>query len=251
MYAVTKGIRRFHLSEEGEWLVKELELAVDKAEDGTVSAQDVQKIQREAMRKSRRKKKWDVVAHRMWAGGTESEMFNKLESIALSASPQTPVLGCHISRALEPAVAKGEFLTSRVNWVVQSSAVDYLHLMLVSMKWLFEEYDINGRFCISIHDEVRYLVQEQDRYRAALALQITNLLTRCMFAYKLGLQDLPQSVAFFSAVDIDRCLRKEVTMNCATPSNPTGMEKKYGIPRGEALDIYQIIEITKGSLEKK
>lgn len=54
-----------------------------------------------------------------------------------------------------------------------------------------------------------------------------------MFAYKLGLQDLPQSVAFFSAVDIDRCLRKEVTMNCVTPSNPTGMEKKYGIPQGE------------------
>lgn len=204
-----------------------------------------------------------MVGHRVWAGGTESEMFNKLESIALSASPQTPVLGCHISRALEPAVAKGEvrpqlcppegqetlqtpwscrrnpqvlgpaplfsgetqepstaplrgtgpgpgcfsehfsghfsscfsscfswrfserfcvscpqFLTSRVNWVVQSSAVDYLHLMLVSMKWLFEEFDISGRFCISIHDEVRYLVQEQDRYRAALALQITNLLTR-------------------------------------------------------------------------
>ncbi|XP_009572608.1 PREDICTED: DNA polymerase subunit gamma-1, partial [Fulmarus glacialis] len=201
--------------------------------------------------RSRRKKKWDVVEHRVWAGGTESEMFNKLESIALSPSPQTPVLGCHISRALEPAVAKGEFLTSRVNWVVQSSAVDYLHLMLVAMKWLFEEFDINGRFCISIHDEVRYLVQQQDRYRAALALQITNLLTRCMFAYKLGLQDLPQSVAFFSAVDVDQCLRKEVTMNCATPSNPTGMEKKYGIPQGEALDIYQLIEITRGSLEKK
>ncbi|NXA33192.1 DPOG1 polymerase, partial [Eudromia elegans] len=250
MYAVTKGIRRFHLSEDGEWLVKKLNVSVDRAEDGTVSAQDVQRIQREAMKRSRTKKKWDVVRHRVWAGGTESEMFNKLESIALSPSPQTPVLGCHISRALEPAVARGEFLTSRVNWVVQSSAVDYLHLMLVCMKWLFEEFDINGRFCISIHDEVRYLVQTQDRYRAALALQITNLLTRCMFAYKLGLQDLPQSVAFFSAVDIDQCLRKEVTMNCATPSNPTGMEKRYGIPQGEALDIYQLLEITKGSLEK-
>ncbi|NWV01370.1 DPOG1 polymerase, partial [Upupa epops] len=249
MYAVTKGVRRFYLSEEGEWLVRELNVAVDRAEDGSVSAQDVQRLQREAVKRSRRKK-WNVVEHRVWAGGTESEMFNKLESIALSPSPQTPVLGCHISRALEPAVAKGEFVTSRVNWVVQSSAVDYLHLMLVAMKWLFEEFDINGRFCISIHDEVRYLVQEQDRYRAALALQITNLLTRCMFAYKLGLQDLPQSVAFFSTVDIDQCLRKEVTMNCATPSNPTGMEKKYGIPQGEALDIYQLIEITKGSLEK-
>ncbi|XP_019326870.1 PREDICTED: DNA polymerase subunit gamma-1 [Aptenodytes forsteri] len=251
MYAVTKGVRRFRLSEEGEWLVRQLDLAVDRAEDGSVSAQDVQQLQREAVKRSRRKKKWDVVEHRVWAGGTESEMFNKLESIALSPSPQTPVLGCHISRALEPAVARGEFLTSRVNWVVQSSAVDYLHLMLVAMKWLFEEFDINGRFCISIHDEVRYLVQQQDRYRAALALQITNLLTRCMFAYKLGLQDLPQSVAFFSAVDVDQCLRKEVTMNCVTPSNPTGMEKKYGIPQGEALDIYQLIEITKGSLEKK
>ncbi|NWX46338.1 DPOG1 polymerase, partial [Steatornis caripensis] len=232
MYAVTKGVRRFHLSKDGEWLVKELDLAVDRAEDGSVSAQDVQRLQREAMKRSRRKK-WDMVEHRVWAGGTESEMFNKLESIALSPSPQTPVLGCHISRALEPAVAKGEFLTSRVNWVVQSSAVDYLHLMLVAMKWLFEEFDISGRFCISIHDEVRYLVQQQDRYRAALALQITNLLTRCMFAYKLGLQDLPQSVAFFSAVDVDQCLRKEVTMNCMTPSNPTGMEKKYGIPQGK------------------
>lgn len=56
---------------------------------------------------------------------------------------------------------------------------------------------------------------------------------RCMFAYKLGLRDLPQSVAFFSAVDIDRCLRKEVTMDCKTPSNPTGMERRYGIPQGE------------------
>lgn len=67
-----------------------------------------------------------------------------------------------------------------MNWVVQSSAVDYLHLMLVAMKWLFEEFDIDGRFCISIHDEVRYLVCSEDRYRAALALQITNLLTRYM-----------------------------------------------------------------------
>lgn len=54
-----------------------------------------------------------------------------------------------------------------------------------------------------------------------------------MFAYKLGLNDLPQSVAFFSTVDIDQCLRKEVTMDCKTPSNPTGMERRYGIPQGE------------------
>ena len=42
---------RFHLSEEGEWLVRELELAVDRAEDGSVSAQDVQRLQREATKR--------------------------------------------------------------------------------------------------------------------------------------------------------------------------------------------------------
>ncbi|XP_072258819.1 DNA polymerase subunit gamma-1 [Pyxicephalus adspersus] len=248
MYASTKGVRRYILSEDAEWLVDELGISIERGEDNSVSLDDVRRIQKQASMRSR--KKWNLISRKIWTGGTESEMFNKLESIAMSPSPSTPVLGCRISRALEPAAVQGEFITSRVNWVVQSSAVDYLHLMLVAMKWLFEEFDIDGRFCISIHDEVRYLVSSEDRYRAALALQITNLLTRCMFAYKLGMQDLPQSVAFFSAVDIDRCLRKEVNMDCATPSNPSGLEQKYGIPPGEALDIYEIMKLTNGVLKK-
>uniref|UniRef100_A0AAQ4QG03 DNA polymerase subunit gamma-1 n=1 Tax=Gasterosteus aculeatus aculeatus TaxID=481459 RepID=A0AAQ4QG03_GASAC len=231
MYALTKGIRRYRLSEEGEWLVNECPPLVVTPH-------------------SSRRKRWDMVGKRLWAGGTESDMFNKLETIAHSAQPATPVLGCRISRALEPAAVKDEFITSRVNWVVQSSAVDYLHLMLVAIKWLSEEHDVDGCFCISIHHEVRYLVRSEDRYRAALALQITNLLTMSVFAHALGLQDLPQSVAFFSAVDIDQCLRKEVTMDCVTPSNPTGLERRYNLPPGEALDIYQILNATKGSLNK-
>lgn len=82
-------------------------------------------------------------------------------------------------------------MTSRINWVVQSSAVDYLHLLLVSMRWLLDWYNINGRLCISIHDEVRYLVASEQRYKCALALQIANLWTRSMFAYQLGMRDLP------------------------------------------------------------
>lgn len=41
-----------------------------------------------------------------------------------------------------------------------------------------------------------------------------------------------QSVAFFSAVDIDRCLRKESHLDCKTPSNPLGMHEGYNIPPG-------------------
>ena len=42
-------------------------------------------------------------------------------------------------------------------------------------------YDIDGRFVISIHDEVRYVVRHSDRHRAALALHLANLLVRSMF----------------------------------------------------------------------
>jgi DNA polymerase gamma 1 len=97
-----------------------------------------------------------MVARQAWMNGTESAMFNRLEEIAESDHPATPVLGARISKALEPLHVDRNFMTSRVNWVVQSSAVDYLHLLLVSMRWLLDAYGIKGRLAISIHDEVRY-----------------------------------------------------------------------------------------------
>ncbi|KAI7904387.1 DNA polymerase family A-domain-containing protein [Cokeromyces recurvatus] len=127
-----------------------------------------------------------------WHGGSESYMFNALEDIALSKEPRTPVLGCAITDALKPKYIGSQFLTSRVNWVVQSSGVDYLHLLIVSMAHLIERYQINARFMLSVHDEVRYLSTEEDQHRTALALQVANLWTRALFSYKLGIFDLPQ-----------------------------------------------------------
>ena len=66
---------------------------------------------------------------------------------------------------------------------MQSSAVDYLHTMLVLMQHFLAEHEIEGRFCISIHDEVRYLISDKDKYRAALALQLTNLITRFVLGF--------------------------------------------------------------------
>ncbi|OQV22065.1 DNA polymerase subunit gamma-1 [Hypsibius exemplaris] len=186
-----------------------------------------------------------------WNNGSESYMFNKLEAIATSAEPRTPVLDVRISRALMKENVEDDFLTSRVNWVVQSSAVDYLHLMLVCMKWLMTKYDIRGRFCLSIHDEVRYLVEDDDRDRAVLALHLTNLLTRAMFAHRLGMYDLPLSIAYFSAVDVDRVLRKDASVDCLTPSNPQGLERTYGVPKGEALSVFDAVARTGGRLDKQ
>ena len=172
----------------------------------------------------------------VYSGGTESFMFNQMEAIARSSSSRTPVLGCEISEGLCSAHVDDNFLTSRVNWVVQSSGVDYLHLILVAVAYLFRAYGIRGRPALTIHDELRFLVKDEDVWRAALALQIANLWTRAAFTQAVGIHELPLSVAFFSSVDIDHCLRKEVGMTCITPTNP------HPEPPGQAANIYQILK---------
>ncbi|KAI9511049.1 DNA polymerase family A-domain-containing protein [Russula earlei] len=199
-----------------------------------------------ASTKGKNTQRTDVFGRKFWFGGSESFVFNKLEEIALSEQPKTPALGCGITHALSkkylPAGFGANYMTSRINWVVQSSGVDYLHLVIVSMEHLIQTYAIDARYLISVHDELRYLVAEQDRYRAALALQIANIWTRCLFAYRLGMDDLPQGVAFFSAVDVDSVLRKEADMPCVTPSHPTP------IPPGESLSIEEVLARTGGTL---
>ena len=160
----------------------------------------------------------------------------------MSHYPATPVLRAEITRALDSKLIGRSFLTSRINWVVQSSAVDYLHLLLVAMEWLFQEMGIRGRFVISIHDEVRYMVVSEDRYKAALALHLANLMVRSEVCAKVGLDNLPASTAFFSSVDVDKVMRKEPSADCVTPSNPLGLETGHGIGRGEGLDIWQTLE---------
>lgn len=172
-----------------------------------------------------------------WRGGTESFVFNMLEEFAEQERPRTPVLGAGITEALMSRwVSKGGFLTSRINWAIQSSGVDYLHLLIIAMDYLTRRFNLACRLAITVHDEIRYLSEEHDKYRVAMALQIANLWTRVMFAQQVGIQDLPQSCAFFSAVDIDHVLRKEVDMDCITPSNP------IPIPHGESIDIFQLLD---------
>ncbi|KAK5119048.1 hypothetical protein LTR62_000259 [Meristemomyces frigidus] len=175
-----------------------------------------------------------------WFGGTESLVFNALEDFASQEKPRTPVLGAGITEALMKRFlgsGKGSnnFLTSRINWAIQSSGVDYLHLLIISMDYLCRRYNIHARLALTVHDEIRYLSKTEDKYRCAMALQVANVWTRAMFSQQMGMSDLPQSCAYFSAVDIDHVLRKEVDMDCVTPSHITA------IPAGESLDIVELL----------
>lgn len=231
MFALTKGKRIYHLKNEfqSDWPNKTY---------NKWAAIDIAKKSGKVLD--------EMFENPQWIDGTESAMFNRLEAIANDAKPKTPFLSGALSRALEPTpgVRDDRYLPTRVNWVVQSGAVDFLHLMLVSMRWIMGD---KARFCLSFHDEIRYVVDEKYKYQAALAMHVTNLWTRVFCSCKLGIYDLPYSVAFFSSVEIDTVLRKDAKHDCKTPSNPHGLEKGYNIPNGESLDIYQSVEKAKGT----
>ena len=75
-----------------------------------------------------------------------------------------------------------QYQPSRVNWVVQSSAVDYLHLLLVNTRWLFDTYNIDGRFCISIHDEVSTFLGYEREYRTMPCTVLHDIVYNIMHA---------------------------------------------------------------------
>ncbi|XP_055913074.1 DNA polymerase subunit gamma-1, mitochondrial [Eupeodes corollae] len=236
MFSLTKGKKTYRMLEEFR----------DEEEDEDENyKRDFSAYEAIGMAKTTNKSVPELFSKSRWQGGTESAMFNRLEDISSQDHPVTPFLNCRLSRALEPKDGVDDrFLPTRVNWVVQSGAVDFLHLMLVSMRWLMGK---NVRFCLSFHDELRYLVREELAYKAALAMHATNLLTRSFCVHRIGLKDLPMSVAFFSAVEVDRVLRKESSMDCKTPSNPHGLTNGYGIPLGESLDVYKTIDKAGGN----
>lgn len=51
-----------------------------------------------------------VTTEMKWSGGTESEMFNKLEEIAKKPRPQTPVLNASITKSLEPRFVNNDVI---------------------------------------------------------------------------------------------------------------------------------------------
>ena len=202
---------RYELTEDGSFVL--LELLGD--DNDTVDTDQLVKMMELFKHKYRKKfesfkadyeTRDSLIERVVWSGGSESSTFNRLEQIPTNTRPRTPVLQAEISRALDTRLIGRNYLTSRINWVVQSSAVDFLHLLLVTTQWLFQEMKIRGRFVISIHDEVRYMVVSEDRYKAALALHLANLLVRSEVCAQLGLTSVPASCAFFSSVDIDKVI---------------------------------------------
>ena len=150
-----------------------------------------------------------------YLGGLASDAFNQMEAIADSRQPTTPVLKTKLSKSL---AGIKDFKPTRVNWVIQSSGVDFRDLLVLYVRYLFDRLGVRGRLLMTIHDEIRTLVHKEDTMIATYALQLAHLLTRTAFIDQLDLDCIPAGIAWFSEVDVDWVLRKNPSDPCLTPS---------------------------------
>ena len=153
---------------------------------------------------------------RSYFGGMGSYSFNVMDAIANSKIPTTPVLKAKISHCLR---GSSDFQTTKVNWVIQSSGSDFRDLMIVYLEFFMKHFKVDGRLCLTIHDEFRYIVKEASTKRAVYAFQLAHLYTRAYFIDALNLDSLPAAASWFPEVESDFVLRKSPTMGCKTPSH--------------------------------
>jgi DNA polymerase gamma 1 len=168
-----------------------------------------------------------------YIGGLASETFNELRRIGSHKRPRSPVLRAAMTRALAGIKDYG---TSRTNWAVQTSGVDFRDLLVVFMEYLITREGLDARFMICIHDEVRYLCANHDTHRLAYLLQIAHLYVRAKITQALGFEHLPIGSSWFPEVDVDQYLRKESSMPCLTPTQTKALDPGYALTPRATLD---------------
>lgn len=183
-----------------------------------------------------------------WVDGLASDAFNYMESLVSKPQPRSTVLKAALTKAL--AGCK-DFQTSKVNWTIQTSGVDFRDALLVFNAYFFRKLGVNPKLLMTIHDEVRYMVLDDEVTNTAHALQLGHLYTRALFIDAFELDGIPQACAYFSGVDIDTVWRKasvpeydkngydEANAACITPSQ-TGIFE-YGKVL-EPIDIYNQVK---------
>jgi DNA polymerase gamma 1 len=193
--------------------------------------------------------------HEPYEQGSDSGCYNFMERIAMKSKvPQLPCLGTKISTALRPAVVGDDFSTGRNNWTIQASGAEILATILTATHWLMDEFKIPGRFIISIHDEVWWMVPEKHAEVFSVLYQMAHMYTWSLFHHQVGLPDMPLSRAFFSSVAIDERIRKSPKEKTVTPSNPQGAEEPAGTEHSmrELAEIGAVAKLaTRYSLVKK
>ena len=169
-----------------------------------------------------------------YKGGMASQAFTRMEFLADKKQPQTPLTGAYMSKAL---AGLQDYKPTRVNWIVQSSGVDFRDMLVLLTKSFYKRLGVDGRLIVTIHDELRSMVKDSDITKAVYALQLAHLYTRAAFIRAHKLDNIPAGIAYFSDVDVDSiCLRKDSLDPQVTPT-------QTALPLGYTINPLQLLEL--------
>lgn len=177
-----------------------------------------------------------------WVDGLASEAFNAMDELVgvtrtplngrlttkyVNKTPKTPVLKVSLPRSLQ--VCRNDYATTCGNWTIQASGVDFRDILVVMQRYFFDKLGVEGRLVLTIHDEIRTMVREDQAMLACYALQLAHLIVRVAFTERFGLNMVPTNVAWFDGIEVDRYLRKKVSDPCLTPSQNVPLQPGYTV----------------------
>jgi DNA polymerase gamma 1 len=174
----------------------------------------------------------------VYVGGIDSAVYNAFYKGTHSHVTKLPGLGTRISTALEYNAVGDDYKTSRENFLIQASGVEFLSAILVLITYFSDKIGLDAHYCLSIHDEIAFIVAEEDVELFAGVLQIAHFYTWSLFYEQFGIDEFPYQKAFFDSIEVGHCLRKEAHENLKTPSNPDGDKEPPGIVY-TAEDLYK------------
>lgn len=204
--------------------------------DPSLSDEEATEMSVAFMERFKGKKVWsdDGRSKAYYKNGLASQAFTRMEELADLKQPRTPLTGAYMSGAL---AGVKDYKPTRVNWIVQSSGVDFRDMLVLLTEHFYRKLGVDGRLVLTIHDEIRTMVRNEDVTKATYALQLAHLYVRAAFIRAHKLDNLPAGIAWFSEVDVDSvCLRKD-------PNDPQVTPTQTALPLGYTLNPQQLLEL--------
>lgn len=170
--------------------------------------------------------------------GLASDQFNAMIDLMSQDKPCTPMLDTSPSKAIWVNNSSRGLSTSLLNYSIQGSAssAGFLSCILVANEWLNRQYKLQGRFCVSAHDEYQFIYPKANALKAAYLQQIAHAWCWSLLHFKSDIFNVPISTLFASAVNIDKVWRKSAIASVKTPTSTN-------VFPGKELSIHQLASI--------
>lgn len=155
---------------------------------------------------------------RYFTGGSASATFNKMYDLIAAEDPVVPILGTKFPPAMTPALSGDFGKPNQLNFCVQAAGSSYglLACLIVGISHLFREYELDFWYGGSVHDEVMFIVAEEQAELATYLMQMAHAWSWALTHAQLGVFDLPATCAFVSGISIDKIWRKDAKKNPST-----------------------------------